>query len=369
MNKKLTVLFLSVALACTISVPAMASMPANLQLPIATSKEEPLPLPSSVLYYGKIHKIIANDSGQITKLHLNSERYGEYVMNITSETIWVDSGNHRASDPSDLQVGEGIYVFYSPRATSSFPPQSAALVVVRNIPQDVAGAQYHIVEAVTKGEDESLKITTNNGGLIILADKETNVSPYLTKNILTADDIQVGDGIMAWYGFYATIYPAQTHASHIMLLPQKDPDHTKILTRSALVALLYDMAGKPDVNDSLDFTDVNDRDANAHAIRWATSEHLVSGYVNGSFGVDDTVTREQLLTILWRYAGRPVLMDYEGLTQYSDAKDISPYARHAMAWAHQMGIVSVENTTFLAPKGSVTKGKAVTILDSFFIQG
>ena len=47
--------------------------------------------------------------------------------------------------------GESVYVFHSPISTRSLPPQSAAYAVVRNIPQDISCAQYHVVEEITEG--------------------------------------------------------------------------------------------------------------------------------------------------------------------------------------------------------------------------
>lgn len=72
-------------------------------------------------------------------------------MNISSDTVWIDSGNRTASDPADLKEGESVYVFHSPISTRSLPPQSAAYAVVRNIPQDISCAQYHVVGGDHRG--------------------------------------------------------------------------------------------------------------------------------------------------------------------------------------------------------------------------
>ena len=74
------------------------------------------------------------------------------------------------------------------------------------------------------------------------------------------------------------------------------------------------------------------------------------------------ITREQLVTILWRYAGYPVLADYPGLAQYSDAGDIASYAQQAMAWAHQKGIISGTSATTLNPTGTATRAQVAAIV-------
>ena len=114
----------------------------------------------SELYYGQVQEIGRDEAGTITSLLLTSERYGEYVMNISGETVWIDSGERTASDPATLQVGESVYVYHSPVSTRSLPPQSPAFAVVRNVPQDVGAAKYLEVEAVTQNEDGSATITT-----------------------------------------------------------------------------------------------------------------------------------------------------------------------------------------------------------------
>ena len=122
MKKKLTVLVLTGALACTMALPAMAADVTAVPISAPVSSEALTALPDSVLYYGTVQEIIQGADGSITQLRMTSERYGEYVMNLSAETVWIDSGKQTASDPSTLQVGESLYVFHSTVETSSLPP-------------------------------------------------------------------------------------------------------------------------------------------------------------------------------------------------------------------------------------------------------
>ena len=108
MNKKLSVLILTGALACTMALPALAVEQMPTAVPTAAS-EETQALPGSVLYYGTVQEIVKDENGNITRLRMDSERYGEYIMNITEQTVWIDSGRCIASDPVTLTEGEGIY--------------------------------------------------------------------------------------------------------------------------------------------------------------------------------------------------------------------------------------------------------------------
>ena len=366
MNKKLTVLVLTGALTCAMALPAMAAETTAVPISDSLSVEESHSQPDSVLYYGTVQEIVKDENGNITQLRMSSDRYGEYVMNITDQTVWIDSGHHTASDPADLREGEGVYVFHSSVETRSLPPQSVAFAVVRNIPMDVGCAQYHKVEAVSL-ENGQLKITTDNGGLYILADENTTLSFYGSDEIVALEDIQIGSYVVAWYEGYAAVYPSQTHASHLMLLPGETQSAEDTLTRGELVMMMYERAGKPTVDFSMDYTDVAQDAEYAEAIRWATSEGLVGGYGDGTFAPEDAVSREQLVTILWRYAGSPMLMDYSGLTQFSDADEISGFAQPAFAWAHQKGLISAEEDGLLHPQADTNRERAEAILNEFSV--
>ena len=361
MNKKLTVLVLTGALACAMALPAMAAETTAVPISATVSTEEAVSLSDSVLYYGTVQEIVKDESGNITQLRMVSDRYGEYVMNISEQTVWIDSGRHTASDPATLQEGEGLYVFHSAVETRSLPPQSAAFAVVRNIPMDAGCPQYHRVEEVSL-ENGQLKITTDNGGLYLLTGEDTIFSFYGSDQAVDLEDIQAGSCVMAWYDSYAAVYPGQAYATHLMLLPGEAQDAEDTLTRGELAMMMYEQAGKPTVNFAMEYSDVADDAQYTEAIRWVTSEGYMGGYGDGTFGADDAVSREQLVTVLWRYAGSPILMDYPGLTQFDDVGDISLWAQPAFAWAHQKGYISAVEEGILAPNGDATQEMVETIL-------
>lgn len=363
MKKNLTVLALTGVLACALVLPAAAAQTTAVPISLPISTGAPAIVPDSVLYYGTVQEVVKGEDGSIRQLRMDSERYGQYTMNITQDTLWIDSGNQTASDPADLEEGEGIYVFHSPISTDSLPPQTEAFAVVRNVPMDAGCAQYHQIEAVSQ-EGGQVSITTDNGSLYIRADDQTGLSFYGSDEQASLEDLQVGGYVMAWYGAVAESYPAQTHAQHLMLLPAQDqPVQDDTLTRSELVMMLHEQAGKPVVNYAMQYTDVSGDAEYAEAVRWATSEGLVSGYDNGTFGPDDAVTREQLVTILWRYAGSPMLMDYPGLSQYADVGEISRFAQPAFVWAHEQGLISTEEDGLLHPQADASRELAETMLE------
>ena len=356
MKKKLATLALSGVLLCSMGFPAFAADPPS-SAPVAGA-EDIQPLPDSVFYYGEVKEVIKGEDGAVTSLRMDSEQSGEYVMHVSDDTFWIDNSSRAPSSPDGLAEGEMLYVFHSPRTTRSLPPQTAAFAIVRNITQEADGAHYHEVEAVEE-VDGKLQITTSNGGLYLFADADTPLSTYSGEVLEGLDGIKAGSHIMAWYGAVALSFPGQAYAQHIMVLDRADGSEP--LTRSAFAVLLHTAEGSPVVNYAMDYSDIDPAASYAEAFRWASSEQLISGYSNGKAGPDDAVSREQMVSILWRWAGSPVLADYPGLAAYSDVGEISRYAQPAMAWAHQMGLLTPAEG-HLGPKDAVTLAEAEAML-------
>lgn len=215
MKKKLTALALSGLMLCSLSVSALAA-----PIPVDRSgaeSAEPAPLADSQLYYGEVKDILTDEEGTITGLRMDSPKSGEYVMKLSGETYWIDSGERTASDPATLKVGERLYVYHSAVSTRSLPPQSAAYVIVRNVPQDIGCARYHEVEAVEE-TDKGVRITTDNGGLILFLGQNTTLLTYSGDAPENPADIPVGSHIMAWYQVVLESFPGQAHPGHIMTL-------------------------------------------------------------------------------------------------------------------------------------------------------
>ncbi len=137
-------------------------------------------------------------------------------------------------------------------------------------------------------------------------------------------------------------------------------------TRGMIVTILYRLEGRPAVS-AAPFRDVPASQYYAGAVAWASENGIVSGYGDGLFGPEDTITREQMASILYRYA------DYKGydmsgsadLSVYVDAGKISPYAMTALQWANANGLVSGTTPETLTPNGSATRAQVASILMRF----
>ena len=141
-------------------------------------------------------------------------------------------------------------------------------------------------------------------------------------------------------------------------------------SRAMIATILWRMAGSPVVNYAMNYTDVAQGQWCSEAIRWATSEGVVTGYGNGLFGTNDPITREQLATMLWRYAqteGYDVSISEDtNILSYTDVANLSEYAIPAMQWAVGAGIINgTGDGSTLTPQGQATRAQAAVMLQRF----
>lgn len=140
------------------------------------------------------------------------------------------------------------------------------------------------------------------------------------------------------------------------------------LTREMLAVVLYNVEGQPEGTEANTFTDVKVDMWYTDAILWANENGIVAGYDNGAYGVGDLITREQFATILYRYAqfkGYDTTQGGMAVREFSDYENISDYARPAMAWAVNAGIMGGMDDGTLMPQGKATRAEAATMLMNF----
>lgn len=201
-------------------------------------------MPASETYFGTVASIEKDEEGNVISISLTSEENGDYVMNVTDNTVWVDAVEKVKASQEDLAEGETIYVYHSPVSTRSLPPQSEAFAVVLNVPQDIAVGVYHEVEdIVTNGE--IFTITTDNGGLYLNVTSDTQVKDYTTGESAEIGNVDRGDRIIAWYDAVAMSYPGQANVSDILVLPAVETVETEADTADV-------DAASADVDDELE---------------------------------------------------------------------------------------------------------------------
>lgn len=139
-----------------------------------------------------------------------------------------------------------------------------------------------------------------------------------------------------------------------------DPDGP--LTRAALATVLYRMEGEPAVTGTDAFTDTADGQWYSGAVLWASQRKLMEGYGGDVFGINDSVTRQDMATTLWRYADSP---ETENASRYEDESAIAGYAAAAVDWAGANGIAAPISGSRFAPRENASRAQIASALMNF----
>lgn len=145
-----------------------------------------------------------------------------------------------------------------------------------------------------------------------------------------------------------------------------DPDTP--MTRVEFVSVIWRLAGKPDFENTSkpDYTDCKGNSWYAAAVNWATKNGIVNGVEDGRFDPDGNISREQIVTILHRYAKfielecESVSADYK--TMFIDGNMVSEYADVPMSWAVGAGLIQGNEKNCIEPQGLATRAEVATMI-------
>ena len=205
--------------------------------------------------------------------------------------------------------------------------------------------------AVTENADGTYTFTMPNGQVTVTVTFEQAPLPF--------HDVTEGD----WF-YDAVRYAYETGlmdgVGDNLFAPNSET------TRAQLVTILYRLEGEPEPGGDSGFSDVAAGTWYTDAVAWAAENGIVNGTTDTTFAPGEDITREQLVTVLYRYAeskGYDVSASAD-LTGYPDAGQVQDYAQPAMAWAVAEGIVEGVDGN-LNPAGNATRAQISTILMRF----
>jgi uncharacterized repeat protein (TIGR02543 family) len=136
--------------------------------------------------------------------------------------------------------------------------------------------------------------------------------------------------------------------------------------RAMLVTVLYRLANSTDSLENI-FTDVEDKKWYSEAIAWAAHNKIVEGYGNGEFGPTDILTREQMVTILYRFSNfmKYNLSKHDDLQGFNDTGNISDWAFSGMQWAVGNDIVGGMGSDIISPNSGATRAQFAVMMQRF----
>lgn len=161
--------------------------------------------------------------------------------------------------------------------------------------------------------------------------------------------------------FYDSVMTAYTDGIMNGVSDKKFAPNTDI-TRGMFVTVLYRMEGEPETSAVYSFEDVPADEYYANAVTGASENGIVEGYSDTEYAPDGMITREQMAVITYRCAKfKKVDLSVNSAPEYADSGDISDYAKDAVAWSSENGILQGSDDNTFAPQANTTRAQAAAI--------
>ena len=228
-------------------------------------------------------------------------------------------------------------------AASDIPAGSTAYVLMVDY-----GAKAFVIACVKQGEHYQVPSTMPQGEATPGIDTGTDAAPQTGS---TFTDVASG----AWY------------ESQVMSAYEKgivkgvsdttfDPNGTT--TRGQTVTMLYRAMGSP--GGANVFSDTSGEVGSAAG--WAASAGVTTGISDTTFAPGSAITREQLVTMLYRLAGSPAAASAASVMSYTDSGEVQSYAKDAVAWAISNGLLTGYGDGTIRPSGVATRAEVCALI-------
>ena len=312
-------------------------------------------LPAALPNQGYNHFVGWNDQA-------GNHYYGGQTVNITANTTFTAQWTYiPPANPNyriDIPAAEGGTVTADPAAA-----KAGATVTLTATPDEgyavgtiTVTDRFGDAVKVTENADGTYTFTMPNGQVTVKATFVETEEPAPAEPF---PDVDEND----WF-YDEVVYVYENGLMNGVENNQFAPNTAT--NRAMLATILYRLAGEPAVSGDLPFTDVESGTWYTDAVLWAAQNGIVNGLGENTFAPMNTLTREQLVTMLYRYAeaeGYDVSAAAD-LSGYPDADKVQTYAQEAMSWAVAEGIVAGMDGN-LNPAGSATRAQIATILMRF----
>jgi hypothetical protein len=267
--------------------------------------------------------------------------------------------------PSDWQYGDDYQAFETPEK----------VIYIGDALKNLKASDSYSVNVLPVSNDTSIARTGDSYKTITISPTQEEIAGYTNGEGVTGNTGGAGNTGAETVSPFTDVYTTDWYANNVAFVSAAGymnglggagsttfaPNQT--LTRSMMAQVLYNIAGeKTSVDYATTFRDISGTNWYNDAISWAYVKGYITGYDNGAFGVEDSVTREQVAAILWRFAGSPKV---EGnLSGFSDGASVSSYATDALVWATQAGIMQGSSGA-LDPARSATRAEIAAMVQRY----
>ena len=311
--------------------------------------------------------------------------YDPTASAVVDRTITVTlSGGKGVSDVSQMLSAGGGYLMVSDGVTFSFkalasPSCGVTLAETENgtVTADRSSAEIGRRVTVTVTPDtgyhvSEVKVTGLNGKAVDTVDNGDGTYTFT----MPAYDVTVAASFIKCpsLGFTDLDPNEWYHASADYVIsaglmqgaPGNEFMPNGTVTRAQMATVLWNLNGKKNVDLLLTYSDIPENEWYTEAIRWASSEGIVSGYGDGRFGPNDLITREQMAVMIYRYEQKFGSGGFTGAWSYrlpfSDVSAISEWAFEAVSWCNMKKILQGKINGTFDPSGPVLRHEMAEVL-------
>lgn len=160
---------------------------------------------------GMVKEIVRSEEDVTSILLDNDGRECEFYL---ADTTWLVDGNGYPIVAEAL-AEKHVVVAHAEAMTFSLSPKSVAAAVMV---YETVGPNYAVIEEVTKQQDGSIIVTTNQGDRLVTVAADAQVAPFKTRNIVTLDDLRPGAEVVLYYDILAPSLPARAVTNQVVLL-------------------------------------------------------------------------------------------------------------------------------------------------------
>ncbi len=263
------------------------------------------------------------------------------------------------------QIGDRTVMTFSMFGGSTLMTELGGTITVA-IPYTLGDDESasHVVVYLVEEDGSVVEITNANyanGYVSFTTDQLGTYATGYDPNKINYTDVSID----SWY-FEAIRYVTQLGLFQGVRQDAFAPEED--MTRGMVATVLYRLAGTPDVEEVQEFPDVDNDIWYSDAIHWVTQNEIMNEYSDGTFGVDHSVTREQLVTVLYRYGemdGQDMEAEMQTIEGYQDENLVSDWAYPAMCWSLERGLIVGATEETLLPQGIATRAQVATIFMRF----
>lgn len=366
-------------------------LPGGSQITITPKPDQPEQKYTVIIPADKGGEVKPDPDGKIT-LPPGAEVTGpdgkDIIISSSGGAIDPSTGEITGAAPSDVPGGNFPIIDSGGSGSGGSSPASYVIMASASIGGGISPDKRVTVRS---GADQTFTIKPDEGYVIsdVLVDSESvgAVDSYTFRNVRSGHTIQalfVAEG-MSGHGHqgpcpkdetcpiwpYTDSIPTDWYHDGVHYCIENDlmigtapvlwePDIP--LSRAMMAQVLYNKAGQPAVGGDGVFSDV-DREWYWPAITWGGRSNVLLGYDDGSYGPQNPITREQLATLLWRYAGQP---QFDGELSFSDAAQVSDYAKQALNWASRQGVIAGYPDGTFRPQANASRAEAAQMIMRYF---